>query len=224
MKHIFVLGCGGVGSWVTPAICLLKEPSQVTVVDGDTLEEKNLNRQLFDEHDIGDNKAECLKAKYHCFNFIPSFYSHGSIELDESDWLLCCVDNNPGRKAVLDSCDAYGCKAIFGANETHSAEAYYYEPKWKGTAHDPRVYYPEILTDDSDDPRAASIGCVGEAQRENRQLVSANFMAAALMQHLLVLWNMERKNFDKEAIGHLPYRIRNNMTKTETYTLKGTKL
>mgnify|MGYP000856154200 CR=1 FL=1 len=62
----------------------------------------------------------------------------------------------------------------------HSAEAYYYRRRWKGTARDPRVYYPEINQDRSGDPRATSIGCTGEVQNQNRQLVSANLMAAAL--------------------------------------------
>ena len=41
-------------------------------------------------------------------------------------------------------------------------------------------------------------------------------MAAALMQQLFVLWKMERKNFDKEAVSHLPHRINQNMTRFET--------
>ena len=222
MKHIFIIGAGGVGSWLTPAICLLKEPSSVTVVDGDILEEKNLNRQLFTEDDLDSNKALALSKKYRC-GFNPNWYSHGSIPLDGTDWLLVGVDNNPARKAVLDSCDAYGCKAIFGANEMFSAEAYYYDPQWRGTEHDPRTYYPEIITDDRDDPRAAAIGCTGEVQKANRQLVSANFAAASLIMDLFVNWNMQRQNFDREAMGHLPYRVRKNQSRYETYTLKGTK-
>ena len=50
------------------------------------------------------------------------------------------------------------------------------------------------------------------------QLVSANFMAAALIQHLYVLWKMERPKFDKEAIGHLPHRINQNLSKYTTVT------
>ena len=212
---IYIIGAGGVGSWLTPAICLLKSPNEVIVVDGDTLEHKNLNRQLFTEEDIGKPKAQALADKYGCVAAPCGYYSHGSIHINSQDWLLVGVDNNPARKAVLESCDVYGCKAIFGANEVTSAEAYYYDPKWTGSPMDPLVYYPEISTDTSDDPRHAAIGCTGEAQKNNRQLVSANFMAAALMQHLFVLWNMERNKFNREAQAHLPYRIRQNMSSYE---------
>lgn len=226
MKKIYILGAGGVGSWLAPAICMLKDPADVTIIDGDTLEKKNLNRQLFDESDIGSKKADALGLKYGCPS-VNKFYSHGMnlsgdsealVALDSSDWLLVGVDNNPGRAAALQSCDAYGCRAIFGANETTSSEAYYYDPRWRGTQMDPRIYYPEIGTDHSDDPRAAAIGCTGDSQRSNRQLVTANFMAAALMQHLFVLWEIERKKFKREAIAHVPHRLRQNLTKFETFT------
>lgn len=222
MSRLYIIGAGGVGSWLTPAICLLKSAEEVTVVDGDILEEKNLNRQLFSAKDIGKSKVDALRELYGFREGISSYFSHGGFALEKTDWLLVGVDNNPGRRAALLSCDVYGCKAIFGANEVTSAEAYYYDPKWKGLEGlDPRTYYPEILTDDRDDPRHAAIGCTGEAQRENRQLVSANFMAAALMQHLFVLWNVERRKFEKEAVAHLPHRLRQNLTKYETFK-KGT--
>ena len=137
----------------------------------------------------------------------------------ERDWLMCCVDNNAGRKAVLDSVDEFGCQAIFGCNETTSAEAYFYKREWKGGPFDPRTYYESIATDDSNDPISHAIGCTGESQTKNPQLVSANFMAAALMQHLFVLWCMERPRLNREAVAKLPYIIRQNMTKYEHYNM-----
>lgn len=219
---IYIIGAGGVGSWLTPAMCMLVEPHNVVVVDGDTLEQKNLNRQLFTTADIGKNKADALAEKYEC-HAIPKWYSHGGLEILAEDWLLVGVDNNAGRLAVLETCDSVECGAIFGANEVTSAEAYYYEQSFLSSVHDPRVYYPEIITDKSDDPRHAAIGCTGEVQRNNRQLVTANFMAAALIQHLYVIWVMERGKMTGEAIGYLPYRVRQNLSKYETTRLIDTK-
>lgn len=216
---IYVLGGGGVGSWLLPAICLLAKAENVIIVDGDKLEKGNLNRQLFDSNEIGAYKSDALAHKYGCES-CPNYYSHGSLSIDEDDWLLVGVDNNPARMAALESCDAYGCKAILMANEVTSAEGYYYQPEWHGTKHDPRIYYPEIVTDKRFDPMRASIGCTGEQQVNNRQLVSANFMAAAIGQHLFVLWNMERRKFTRESVGHVPYRIMQNLSKYDTRTME----
>jgi molybdopterin/thiamine biosynthesis adenylyltransferase len=214
MKNIYIIGAGGVGSWLTPAMCLLTNSDRVTIIDGDKLEKKNLNRQLFEFDQIGLNKAGALAVKYDC-NAFEEFFSHGRWTFDASDWFMVGVDNNPARKAVLESCDQYGCKAIFGANETTSAEAYYYDPMWKGSQFDPRVYYPEILTDNSDDPRSEAIGCTGEAQAKNVQLVSANFMAAALMQHLYVLQAMEKPKLERSVHKEMMHRIRQNLNSYE---------
>lgn len=222
----YIIGCGGVGSWLAPALVMLAGREEVTLVDGDSLEQKNMNRQLFDESHIGMNKAEALAQKYGCHH-IPKWYSPTLMPHESEDWLFGVVDNHPARMAVLASCDMYGCRALFAANETHSSEAFIYQPRWKGTAIDPRVYYPEMVTDRSGDPMAAAIGCTGEAQKENRQLVTANFMAAALVAHLYVLWAMEVRKMDKEALPFLPYKKVNNLSRMEDFLvgdrLKGEK-
>jgi hypothetical protein len=118
---------------------------------------------------------------------------------------------------TLEVCDDSGCQAIIAANEMHSSEAYYYQRTWKGTSRDPRVYYPELATDTGGDPRSASIGCTGEIQETHPQLVSANLMAAALAEHLYVLWHLKAPRLDKETVKLLPYRFAANLSKLETY-------
>jgi molybdopterin/thiamine biosynthesis adenylyltransferase len=212
----YIIGCGGVGSAITPSFCLLKSPEQITLIDGDTIEPKNLNRQMFERSQVGQNKAEALARKFGCHS-MGEWFAHGKIRHHRSDWLICLVDNHRTRLEALEVCDESGCQAIFAANETHSSEAYYYRRIWKGSARDPRVYYPEINTDESGDPRSASIGCTGEAQEHNRQLVSANLMAAALAEHLFVLWNMKAPRMDKETIELLPHKFVANLSKLENY-------
>jgi hypothetical protein len=212
----YIIGCGGVGSAILPSLCLLKQPADITVVDGDIIEEKNLNRQMFDRNQVGINKAKALGEKFSC-RFIAEWFSRGKIRHQRNDWLFCLVDNHRARLETLQVCDEAGCQAIFAANEMHSSEAYYYRRSWVGTERDPRVYYPEIQTDREGDPRSASVGCTGEAQRENLQLVSANFMAAALAEHLFVLWNIKAPRMDKETQQMLPYKFAANLTKLETY-------
>lgn len=216
----YIIGCGGVGSAIVPSFCLLKSPVDITLIDGDTIERKNLNRQMFDAAQIGKNKAQALAGKFGC-HALPEWFSRGKLRHYRTDWLLCLVDNHRTRLEAIETCDEHGCQAIFAANEMHSAEAYYYRRAWKGTARDPRVYYPELLTDRSGDPRAAAIGCTGEAQETNRQLVSANLMAAALAEHLFVLWHLKAPRIDRETVDALPHKFAANLSRLETYALKG---
>jgi molybdopterin/thiamine biosynthesis adenylyltransferase len=212
MKNVYCIGGGGVGSWLTPAMCLLLgDPSKVIVVDGDMLEKKNLNRQLFTEKDIGVYKSVALAEKYNCQS-VNRYFASGMLEIDRGDWIMCAVDNNLGRKEVLATCDSTGCRAVFGGNETLSSEAYYYQASWKRSELDPRTYYPEINTNKSNDPRAAAIGCVEEIQGGNTQRVSANIAACSHMLHLYSVWAIESAKLNREAKEFLPHRIIQNMS------------
>lgn len=212
----FIIGAGGVGSWLTPSLCMLVGRDKVIVVDGDKLEEKNLNRQLFTTQDIGRNKAEALADRYGC-GAIPDWFSFGDRAYDEDDVLIVLVDNHPARAAALQTCDYSKCFAILAANETTSSEAYVYKPEWLNTNLDPRIMYPELLTNTDGDPRAASIGCTGTAQEQNRQLVSANVMAASLALHMFVVWQLEARKLTRDAREHLPHKLVQNLSRNESF-------
>ena len=74
IKNIVVIGCGGTGSWLIPKLVktmndlkrkdLLCPEPKLILVDGDTVEPKNLIRQNFIETDIGSNKAEAMALRY----------------------------------------------------------------------------------------------------------------------------------------------------------------
>lgn len=217
--HYHIIGAGGVGSWLTPVLCLLASPENVTVVDGDTLERKNLDRQLFTDGDIGKNKADALAMKYDCRS-VPKWFFTGVIPYRANDWLICCCDNNPARRGILEECDRLWCQAVIAANERTSAEAYYYRPEWRGTKLDPRIYYPEILTDNSADPRRAEIGCTGEAQKRTPQLVTANMLAAGLAGHLIMAWSVESEKFSDHQLKHLEFKIIKNLSGTESFKVR----
>jgi hypothetical protein len=150
----YLIGCGGVGSAIVPSFCLLTNAGDITLLDGDTIERKNLDRQMFDAGQIGQNKAQALAAKCGC-HFLPEWFARGKLRLYRTDWLLVLVDNHRTRLEALECCDESGCQAVFAANETHSSEAYYYRRAWKDTPRDPRVYYPELLTDRTGEPGRA---------------------------------------------------------------------
>jgi ThiF family len=216
-SNIYIIGVGGVGSWLAPALSLLASPEQITLIDGDALEQKNLNRQLFDEVQVGLNKALALSEKYHT-NHVAEWFCDGLLEFQPEDWLMVCVDNNPARRSALIECDRYGCRAIFAANETNSAEAYYYQPSWKDTLLDPRAYYD--LNSSDGDPRRASIGCTGEAQASNPQLVTSNMMAASLAGHLFSLWHLQAPKLSKKTLASLCYKFVANANKLESFRVR----
>ncbi len=218
--NIYIIGAGGVGSWLVEAMARLVDVMYITVIDGDTLEEKNLDRQLFGEGEIGKNKAEALSSRLGC-KFVDQWYSPYSIKHTNHDWIFCCVDNSPSRLDCLKAADMSECKVIIAANEVHSSEAYVYLPQWQGNPRlDPRLYYPELMADTTGHPGQAAAGCTGEAQRSNRQLVTANFMAAALATHLYVVWAMEARKLKPETRASLPHRLGQNLTRN-SYVLRG---
>lgn len=216
MSRIFIIGAGGVGSWLTPTLRMLtKSTHEIILVDGDKLEAKNLDRQLFSDQDIGLNKAFALSRKYEGVKPMEKWFSMGVFAHEPDDWLMVCVDNNAARTEALHVADADGCKVIIAANEVHSAEAYYYTRDWRKSHLDPREYYPEITKDDGENPLARRAGCTGEAQAAKPQLVSANFMAASLAQHLFVLWAMEVPKLDVEILPLLPFKLNSNLSRLE---------
>ena len=103
----YLIGCGGVGSAIVPSFCLLKNPDDITLIDGDTIERKNLNRQMFDAGQIGMNKAQALAGKYGC-KFLPEWFARGKLRHYRTDWLLCLVDNHRTRLEALEVCDDSG--------------------------------------------------------------------------------------------------------------------
>ena len=46
-------------------------------------------------------------------------------------------------------------------------------------------------------------------------------MAAALAEHLFVLWQMKAPRMDRETVEMLPHKFAANLTKLETYNQKG---
>ena len=61
--HIAVIGLGGVGSWAAEALARCGIGT-LTLVDGDTVDPTNINRQLYALHStVGQSKAELAKAR-----------------------------------------------------------------------------------------------------------------------------------------------------------------
>jgi len=230
--QIVIVGCGGVGSYLIPPLLRSvrnhRNPSrspEIVLVDGDTLEEKNMDRQLFSESNLGQYKSIALfdaSDDYYKgrFSAITSFFSGDEPWLKAGALVFACVDNHPGRVRILDAADRKGCDVIMTGNGYTDAEAQFYTPQWKGTKLDPRVMFPEILTNKEDDPFAAQAGCTGQAQEQTPQLAIANLCAATYGLHLMWYHYQMASDIEQEALDYSPIRHASNFSRITTLKKK----
>lgn len=230
LRNIYIIGAGGVTSYLVPP--LLKtlsyqygNPPKVTIFDGDNLEVGNLERQLFNVTDAmaERNKAESLVGMYR-----PSYplnqlqavneFFHDGMEFEEMSLVFACVDNHTARKAALSVCDKYFCNAILAANEVTDAQSIWHNHFGAGGVFDPRVRYPEILTDESEDPRRPESCTTASALEKSPQLPIFNMAAANYALQLYWFYYKIILELDPKSREHWPIEHRNNLNKTTTIT------
>jgi len=117
--RLLLIGCGGTGSWLAPAVArvarLLREKFSKTVVvgfvDPDDVEDKNTYRQNFCKAEVGCNKAVALATRYSLAwgvsisaatqnvssSVIPSLDGY---HYDDLTVLIGCVDNPGARRDI----------------------------------------------------------------------------------------------------------------------------
>jgi len=133
ITDIFLVGCGGTGSYVAPQLARLNylmglvgvSRKRIIFIDGDSVEEKNISRQNFIKSDVGKNKAQVL-AKRYSFAFQNEIHSYLKYLESEEDFLriikssgrpsypliIGCVDNNKTRHVINRFIQSYN-KSVF---------------------------------------------------------------------------------------------------------------
>ncbi len=226
-KHIYIIGAGGVTTYFLPAFIKTvankfgKEKPFIHLIDGDKVESRNLERQLFERSDVGENKADALvqtfKEEYKNLMATPRFFSNGDRIIEES-LVFGFVDNHPAKRALLAACDASNSNAILAANEYTDSQAIWYEPSaMRGNRFDPRVRYPEILDDESDNP-LRPIGCnAPEALAAAPQLAIANLACASHALQLFWFHYVIKPTLDQiESRPYWPVEHSNNFNRLTT--------
>lgn len=108
---VTLIGCGGTGSWLAPAIARLARVADrkldITFVDPDHVEEANICRQNFCDAEIGKNKATALAERYgQAWGLdITSIEARFDANRLDRAWgsvnlLIGCVDNAAARKSI----------------------------------------------------------------------------------------------------------------------------
>lgn len=162
--HIIVVGSGGTGTY------LLKELSRYlqgglgnitafTIIDGDTVEDKNLERQSFAEDDIGFNKAAVMADVLSSAFSVPwTSYAEYLVSLEQLDNIFYndsipvifgCVDNHACRLLLEEYFDKKDTIVYYdSANEFATGEVVFaYKKDGKVISPYRSHYFPEIKQD-----------------------------------------------------------------------------
>lgn len=111
-SKVLVVGMGGLGCAAAPYLCS-GGVGQITLVDGDTIDLTNLQRQiLYTDADIGKYKAETAAARLQQQNpdiHLQAICQFADAELladlvSRHDLVLDCTDNLSVRQQISDAC------------------------------------------------------------------------------------------------------------------------
>jgi adenylyltransferase/sulfurtransferase len=96
---IVVVGCGTTGNFIIP-----KLKGNITIIDRDIVEEKNLNRGInFTKKDIGKPKAEVLGKKFKVKYEIMDL-DFSNVNILKSNLVIDCTDNMETRFLINEYC------------------------------------------------------------------------------------------------------------------------
>ena len=111
--HFYVIGCGGTGSLLARDLPKLFTNTQMemTIVDGDIVEKKNIIRQSYQQQDVGENKAVVLSKKINSLYDVKTYAEDKYLTKNElrliidrnktkTPVIIGCVDNDKTRKLI----------------------------------------------------------------------------------------------------------------------------
>ena len=120
-KTVLVLGIGGVGGYTVEALAR-SNIGRLIIVDNDTIEESNINRQIIAlDSTIGKKKTDVMKERIKDINSnceviaYHEFITKDNIDLlfkEEIDYLVDACDTIPTKKLVIKECNKRKIKLI----------------------------------------------------------------------------------------------------------------
>jgi molybdopterin/thiamine biosynthesis adenylyltransferase len=151
---VVCVGAGGIISHIAPTLCR-QGIGELTLLDRDTVEVSNLNRQRFYTKDVGKNKAlalaenlqlECIAATEIC-GLALNLEDAIDRRLDLScDVAICGVDNNPSRVVASHYFRFSGIPVIFAAVSRDGDHGYAFIQEKHGACIG--CLFPDIADDD----------------------------------------------------------------------------
>lgn len=148
-SKVLVIGAGGLGHPVAQYLAAMGV-GHIEIVDGDDVNITNLHRQvLFNDRDLGRNKAEILSQKIKEINpdvnvsFAPAFLDK-SLALKifvKFDLIVDCTDNFESKFLINDVCALYDRPMVYGAISQFEGQVGVF---WKSKGSCYRCLYPVI--------------------------------------------------------------------------------
>jgi molybdopterin/thiamine biosynthesis adenylyltransferase len=197
---VIIVGAGGIGSALFQDLCrFLPHTLDIHLMDGDLVEGRNVQRQMFSKRHLGRNKAQCLVETastalgrnglyYHTQFLADPGQLHEIAKHYQAVILVGAVDNHPGRRrmeAFVRDDKRSWTYYVDCANDKTTGEVvavYGYQD---------RIIYgtfrseldPRVLEDDSGDPTTAS--CTQQLDAGNIQTLFTNRKAAIIALELI---------------------------------------
>ncbi|EAJ2426661.1 tRNA threonylcarbamoyladenosine dehydratase [Campylobacter upsaliensis] len=103
--RVLIFGLGGVGGVCTDAL-FRTGFTKLTLIDADSFETTNLNRQIHSEH-IGENKAEVFAKIYQAKGIVSRVDEEflSTFDLSEFDLIIDAIDDIPAKVALVNKID-----------------------------------------------------------------------------------------------------------------------
>jgi len=129
---VILLGVGGVGSFCLD--CLVRSGvKEITIVDFDTYDDTNQNRQMWSELHEGESKVEALKKHYPDIEIINTRIDEQWVwdfDFDEYDLVLDAIDDTKAKLALAQKCYKKLISS-FGSAKRIDASAVKVDDIWK---------------------------------------------------------------------------------------------
>lgn len=189
--NIKVIGIGGIGTCLLPVLLRFLNFNApditVTLVDGDSFEESNQERQAFDR--LG-HKATATVERFR--EEYPRIHFHERNEyvternivaiVREEDTVFLCVDNHATRKLVSDRCEELSNVCLIsGGNDVTDGSVHIYLRKDGADMTLPLAndFHPEILYPQDSNPGETS--CTEQTPNTPQLLLMNNLVAAMML-------------------------------------------
>lgn len=217
-----VVGAGGTGTHLIPPLLTYlsayyggsdKNIWQLGVIDGDSVEKKNFDRQLFEPFTINDNKASASIGPYKHMNNLVAIKEYLGAEnisryITEGSTVLICVDNFPVRALIEDHALSLNDVTIInGGNEWDTGSCQIWVRR-NGKNETPPISFlhPEIRQPGEN---RAEMSCQQIAELPGGgQLISANMASAMHMLNALIAVHADNIQWTE---------LQFNLAKGETY-------